>query len=83
MPARQVHAGSTRRFCAHAAHDGPPGRRIIEEAGFEAAALAFVETWHPPADMRGEVSVIVTDQDSGKQQCFRIDLETGEAGACE
>jgi hypothetical protein len=64
-----------RRFSVH-------GRRL-DAAGFEAAALAFVEAYHPGPDVEDTVSLIVEDSATGERQCFRIDLETGAAGPCE
>jgi hypothetical protein len=73
----------TRRFAVHAAHEGAHHDRRVEGRSFEDAALAFVENWHPAVDAEGEVSVIVLDCETGHRQCFRIDMETGEAGACD
>lgn len=59
------------------------GRRRIEGASFEDAALAYLEACHPPADAEGEVSLIVREEISGAEQCFRIDVETGRAEPCD
>lgn len=76
-------ASLSRRFMVHAAHEGPHHSHRVEEASFEAAAVAFVERWSPAVDADGEVSVVVVDQESGRQHCFRIDADTGETGPCE
>ncbi|HMO43004.1 MAG TPA: DUF5961 family protein [Phenylobacterium sp.] len=73
---------SRRRFSVHAHHDERHPARIVEEASFEAAALAYVEDFHPPADLDGEVQVIVCEVESGHEHCFRIDLASGETEAC-
>jgi len=71
------------RFTAYAAHDGArhchaaPGARSFEEA-----ALEFVEAWHPAADAEGEVRVIVLDAETGREQCFTVDVGHGEAEPC-
>jgi hypothetical protein len=76
-------ASLPRRFIVHAAHEGAHHGHRVEEASFEAAAVAFVERWSPALDADGEVSVVVVDQESGRQHCFRIDADTGESGPCE
>ena len=55
----------------------------VEGASFEEAAFEFVDRWHPEGTETGDVAVIVTDCVTGEQHCFRLDLETGEAGACD
>lgn len=68
-------------FQVYAAHDGQNHCHAIEGQSWEDAALAFVEAWHPAADTDGEVQVIVRD-DAGREQCFRIDLSSGDAAPC-
>ncbi len=63
-------------------HDGRV-RRSVEGDSFEAAALAYLEECHPPADAEGEVVVIVRDQAGGGEQCFRIEVATGRAEPCD
>ncbi|MDP1601100.1 DUF5961 family protein [Phenylobacterium sp.] len=75
-------AGETRPFRVHARHVDGHQARIIEEASFEAAAVAYVEDFHPPVDADNEVSVIVRDLDDGREHCFRIDLDSGDAAPC-
>jgi hypothetical protein len=70
-----------RRFIVHADHAG--GAHSVEGPSFEAAALAFIDAWHPAADADGDVSVFVTDEDTGRRQCFRIDLASGDAAPCD
>ena len=55
--------------------------RIIEEESFEAAALAYAEVW-PLSVTDAELAVVVRDEASGREQCFRIDLEHGDTEAC-
>jgi hypothetical protein len=71
-----------RTFAVRPTHDG--GHQVHSIAGltFQEAALTFVEHWSPPVDADHEVSVMVVDRESGEQQCFRFNLETGEAGPC-
>lgn len=75
--------GSMRQFCVHAR--GEDGRRghLVEEKSFEAAAVAFVELWRPPVDGDGDVSVLVTDVESGVEHCFSLDTESGAAAPCD
>lgn len=70
------------RYCAYAAHDGAHGHEV-EAEGFAAAALTFVEVWHPAPDDGDEVTVIVRDQASGEQQCFVVDLGAGALEPCD
>ena len=59
------------------------GRRTLEGAGFEDAAVAYLEACHPPPDDEGEVVVIVREAASGCEQCFRIDVFTGRTSPCD
>jgi len=77
----QTHEPS-RRFSVHARQDDHHPAQIVEEASFEAAALAYVEDFHPPADSGGEIQVVVCDLANGHEHCFRIDLGGGEAQPC-
>jgi len=52
---------------------------VVQEASFEAAAIAYVEDRGVCA---GEMVVVVHDLDTGHEHCFRIDLATGDARAC-
>ena len=56
--------------------------RTLEEASFEAAAVAYVEDFHPPVGDSDEISVIVRELETGHEHCFRIDLDSGEAAPC-
>ena len=71
-----------RRFEVHAAYEDRRRGHAVDGQSFEAAALAFIEAWHPAVDADGDVSVIVTDCEDGRRQCFRIDVETGESAPC-
>ncbi len=70
-----------RPFRVHARHIEAHHARTLEEASFEAAAVAYVEDLHDLGDER-EISVIVREIDTGREHCFRIDLDSGEASAC-
>lgn len=76
-------APDLRRFAVHAAHEGRGREHAVQGASFEDAAVAFVETWHPLADGEGEVTLIVTDCETGRRHCLRIDVGTGESQACD
>lgn len=54
-------AGETRQFSVHARHVDNHHARILEEASFEAAAVAYVEDFHPPMTEEREISVIVRE----------------------
>lgn len=79
MPA----AMPARRFSVHVGGDVRRRARMVEGLSFEDAALQFVEDVHPAADADGDAAVIVEDCETGEQQCFRIDLETGESAPCD
>ncbi|HZZ89828.1 MAG TPA: DUF5961 family protein [Caulobacteraceae bacterium] len=57
------------------------GGRIVAEASFEAAGVAFAEDWSH-AEPDAEIRVIVRDEDSGEERCYRIDLADGETAPC-
>lgn len=59
------------------------GQREIAASSFEEAALGYLEAAHPPADEDGELAVIVRERDSGREQCFRVDLAGGGAEPCD
>ncbi len=59
------------------------GRRALDGSSFEDAALSYLEACHPPADAEGDVVVIVREQASGCEQCFRIELATGNTEPCD
>jgi hypothetical protein len=68
------------QFNVRPCDDGRHGR-AIEAESFETAALAYVEVWPLPVT-DADMSVVVRDLESGREQCFRIDLESGETRAC-
>jgi len=55
---------------------------VLIEPTFEAAAIAYVENMHVSPGEGDEISIIVRDLDSGREHCFRLDLETGETRPC-
>ena len=70
----------SRRFLAYCNEEARCSAHPIEHAdGFLDAAVQFTERW---ASGDGEVSVTVVDCETGEQHCFRVDLDTGHAGAC-
>ena len=72
----------TRRFSVHARHMDSHHARVLEEASFEAAAVAYVEDFSAPLGDGREISVIVREIGSGHEHCFRVDLESGETAPC-
>lgn len=75
-------ARETRQFSVHARDVDSHHPRLLEEASFEAAAVAFVEDFHPPVGDSNEISVVVREVDTGHEHCFRIDLDSGDASPC-
>jgi hypothetical protein len=60
----------------HVALREPPGRGlVVQEASFEAAAIAFLER-ETAAEAEAAV-VVVCDAETGHERCLRIDLATG------
>ncbi len=80
MPQAAPHA--TRKFSVHARHIDHYHARLVDEPSFEAAAIAYVEDFHPPMSEGNEISVIVREITTGHQHCFRIDLESGDTSPC-
>jgi hypothetical protein len=72
MPQRAFHV----RLVAETAHSG----LVVREASFEAAAIAFLERGAPADDEA--VAVVVCDDETGLEHCFRIDLASGRAEPC-
>jgi hypothetical protein len=73
--------GETRQFRVHARHVEVHHSRLLEEVSFEAAAVAYVEDLHALGD-ETEINVIAREVGTGREHCFRIDLDTGEAAPC-
>ena len=74
-------AQDIRRFSVHSRNGESPHARVVEEASFEAAAVAYVEDFGIASADR-ELSLIVRDLEDGREHCFTIDLETGDAAPC-
>ncbi|MCF8505885.1 MAG: DUF5961 family protein [Caulobacter sp.] len=74
--------GETRQFNVHARHLDNRHARTLEEASFEAAAVAYAEDFHPPED-GDEITLIVREVGTGREHCFRIDLGSGETASCD
>ncbi|OYX33097.1 MAG: hypothetical protein B7Y99_07740 [Caulobacterales bacterium 32-69-10] len=69
-------------FIAHATGDTRAHAHPMPDASTPLeAALLFVERWLPDS-VDGEVSVTVVECETGRQACFRIDLDEGSAGPC-
>jgi hypothetical protein len=71
-----------RQFSVHARHIDRHHARVISEQSFEAAAVAYCDDFGDGLGDAAEINVVVRDLDSGHEHCFRIDLETGQAGPC-
>lgn len=71
----------TRSFSVHARHADRHHARVLTEASFEAAAVAYAEDL-PSLSDGDEISVVVRELQSGDEQCFRIDVHGGEATPC-
>jgi hypothetical protein len=76
-------ARAHRRFSVHGQAEAPSCGQLVEGAGFEDAALRFLEAYHAPAHADDAVALIVEDCESGERQCFTVDLTTGETAPCD
>lgn len=56
--------------------------RPVDEPTAEAAAIAYLEDFGHDPDEDEAVAVIVRDQATGWEQCFRVDLATGRTEPC-
>lgn len=68
-------------FTARALHLHGHQARSIDETSPEAAAVAYVEDFAHEVDS-DELAILVRDEDTGREQCFRVDLATGETEPC-
>jgi hypothetical protein len=73
---------SVQRYSVHARHADRRHARVVEEASFEAAAVAYAEDLAEAADGGGEISLVVRDLADGREHCFTIHLDTGDAAPC-
>lgn len=71
-----------RPFLVHAADDSRDAGHTVQAESAEDAAFAFVDRWHPPTDSTGDVTLMITDCDTGRRQCLRLDLFDGTAAPC-
>jgi hypothetical protein len=73
-------AGPRHRFSAHLGNEGPHARQWVAEAdSFIEAAVQFAETVHVD---ESEVSIVVTECETGKDRCFLLNLGTGDVRSC-
>lgn len=77
-----MHETVSRKFRVRARHVDSHHWRLVTEPSFEAAAVAYVESYFYVADNERELSVIVHDVATGHEHCFRIDLGTGVPAPC-
>jgi hypothetical protein len=73
-----------RCFKVRARHVDSHHSRLLEEASFEAAAIAYMEHFDLtiPIDDDQEISVIVQDVWTGHECCFRCGLDSGDITPC-
>lgn len=72
-----------RRFAVHEASEDRARGHTVEAKSFEDAALEFLEAWHPHADPDGDVTLVVTECETGREHCVRVDTGTGETAPCD
>lgn len=70
------------RFTVRARHLHGHHARTMDEPSPEAAAAAYLEAFAHDPDEDDAVSVIVRDETTGREQCFRVDLATGATEPC-
>lgn len=66
-----------KRFYAYADAVGRSHGHSVQAGSFEAAAVAYVETWAPPLDGDNDIRVFVQDPLDGVEHCFTLDLGAG------
>ena len=69
-------------FTVRARHLHGHHARPIDEPNPEAAVAAYLEDFAFDPDDEEKLSLIVRDQETGREQCFRVDLITGETEPC-
>jgi hypothetical protein len=78
-----VTAPPTCQFSVYARHLDSHHARVLVEASFEAAAIAYAEDLDPSLVEGHAISVIVRELPSGHARCFQIDLDAGDVAPCE
>ncbi len=69
-------------FTVRARHLHGHHARPVDERSPEAAIAAYLEDFsHDPED-EGALSLIVRDEETGRETCFRVDLTTGATAPC-
>jgi len=69
-------------FIVYACEEGRHRAHAVSADTAEAAAIGFVETWHPGFDRDGEVAVVVRDPGDGRETCLRVDMG-GDVEPCD
>jgi hypothetical protein len=75
-------AAQPRLFRVHARHLEIAHARVVTEASFEAACVAWLEAWPGVIGADAVISVVVRDLTSGHEHCFGVDLDTGVLAPC-
>jgi hypothetical protein len=77
-------AENARGFRVHARHIDGHHARLLHEASFEAAAVAYLEHLdvQAPAGDAQDISVIVHEVGTGHERCFKVDLGSGATTPC-
>lgn len=56
--------------------------RSFDDPSPESAVTAYLEDFAFDPDDEGALSLIVRDEETGREQCFRVDLVTGATEPC-
>ncbi len=71
-----------REFRVNVRHGDRHHARVVREASFEAAAIAYLDDYaQPPEDGPG-VNILVHELATGQEHCFQVDFDTGDVIAC-
>jgi hypothetical protein len=73
----------TRLFRVQARHLEAAHARVVTEASFEAACVAWLEAWPGEIGADPVISVVVRDLATGCEHCFGVDLDTGAQAPCD
>ena len=72
-----------RHFRVRARHEDAHSGRLVSEASFEAAAIAYVEHLAVLADQKSDISVVVHDVHTGHEHSFSVHVEGGDVTLSE
>ena len=70
------------RYFAYADGAGKGHGHVVQAGSYEAAAIGYTELYSPPVDTDGQVRIVVSSLEHGRDHCFIVDLAEGAAEPC-